>query len=182
MDALLFIFPNWPPVSSKRGVETSLSVLLTVKLHSGGLFSKGLDLSGFGEVLKSFQVAGKRSREQTMILRARRPIRILNQIEWYMSNSCRKLKSLNKPGCNFCANSVAPSCWGMMVPATEVMAKIIRRRMVKLTEVKNVQMMFEFFVVLDAAIIPGRKEEIPLAARIAESLSPDIGHPNQNEG
>ena len=51
----------------------------------------------------------------------------------------------------------------------EVMARIIRRRMVKLTEVKKVQMIFEFLVVLDAAIISGRKEEIPLAARIAES-------------
>ena len=102
-------------------------------------------------------------------------------MEWYMSKSCKKLKSLKKPGCNFCANSVAPSCCGMTVPAMEVMARIIRRRMVKLTEEKKVQMIFEFFAVLDAAIFSGRKEEIPLAARIAESSPPEIGHPNQYE-
>jgi hypothetical protein len=51
-----------------------------------------------------------------------------------------------------------------MVPAMEVMARMIRRRMVRFTEVKKVQMIFEFFIVLDAAIISGRKEEIPLAA------------------
>ena len=64
----------------------------------------------------------------------------------------------------------------------EVMARMIRRRMVKLTEVKKFQMIFEFFVVLDGGIISGRKEEIPLSSRIAGSFSPDMGHPNQYEG
>lgn len=64
----------------------------------------------------------------------------------------------------------------MNVPKIEVMAREIKRKMVRLTELKKVQVILEFFVVLEAAIIPKGIEEIPLATRIASSFALDIGH------
>ena len=64
----------------------------------------------------------------------------------------------------------------MIVPKIEVIAREIKRKMVRFTELKKVHVIFEFVVVLEAAIIPKGKEEIPLTTRIARSFALDIGH------
>ena len=49
-----------------------------------------------------------------------------------------------RPGFNFWAKEIAASCWGITVPKIEVTARMIRRTMVKRTELKNAQIGFVF--------------------------------------
>ena len=63
-----------------------------------------------------------------------------------MSKSCRELNNLNTAGFNFWANAIALSCWGMSVPNIDVIARMISRKRVSLTELNIFHMIFEFFL------------------------------------
>jgi hypothetical protein len=60
----------------------------------------------------------------------------------------RELKRWNNSGLRPLANSIAPSLWGISVPKMDAIARIIKITMVSLTELKNLQMIFDFFSVL----------------------------------
>jgi hypothetical protein len=62
-----------------------------------------------------------------------------------MSKSWRELRRLTKPGPNFSASSIAPSCWGITVPIMEVTARTMSSPRVNLTEVKRFHRAFDFF-------------------------------------
>ena len=73
----------------------------------------------------------------------RHPKSSLNQTEWYMSKRSRDMKMRSNSGCRRLANSMAPSCWGISVPKIEARARMIKRTIVSLIELKNRQMTFD---------------------------------------
>ncbi len=77
--------------------------------------------------------------EQTVRFRARKPMSNLNQVEWYISKMSRVERRLNSSGLILRANSTASSRWGTNVPMTEARARMMRRMMVSLTELKKAQ-------------------------------------------
>jgi hypothetical protein len=92
--------------------------------------------------------------EHMMRFRARQPMSNLNQREWYMSNRFIKLNSLNIPGLKPLANSTLSRCGicGMTVPRIDAIARMIRSRMVSLTELKRRQTVFDFVFEVDFVI------------------------------
>ena len=82
--------------------------------------------------------------EHTMRFTVRHNTISLNQSEWYMSKRFSELKKRNISGLKFLANSMAPwPRWGMTVPIMEATAKMISRKKVSLTELKNLQIGFD---------------------------------------
>jgi len=65
-----------------------------------------------------------------------------------MSNRFRELNRRNNSGLRPLANSIALSLWGISVPKMDAIARIIKITMVSLTELKNLQMIFDLFSVL----------------------------------
>jgi len=95
--------------------------------------------------LKSFQEAGNLFKEQTMRFKDRSPIRMMNQIEWYISNSCKESKTCTNPGLR-CRKVSPPSyCWGIIVPTIDATAMIIKRMIVNFREERKEKNVFFIF-------------------------------------
>ena len=84
--------------------------------------------------MKSFQDVGNLFREQAIRFADRRPISIMNHVEWYKSKSWSASKTCMSLGLRLRMAPPAPYCCGITVPRMEAPAIMIRSVMVNLTE------------------------------------------------